>query len=177
MSTRTSILKVVRVTHLYLGVFIAPALLFFALTGGLQTFSLHESSKGSSYTPPRWAVVLGQLHKKQTVVTPERRGPGLGAVSSGAGAGRPGGQGGERPGSAKPNGQRPGGPDEDRGGGEPRFPQTLPMKIFFLVVAVGLFVSTLTGLYMAYSYMRNKVLVTAALVAGVMAPVVMLLVA
>ncbi len=51
------------------------------------------------------------------------------------------------------------------------------MKIFFLVVSVGLLVSTLTGLTMAYLYVRNKVLVTAALVAGVVVPAVLLLVA
>lgn len=51
------------------------------------------------------------------------------------------------------------------------------MKIFFLVVSVGLFVSTLTGLYMAYSYVRNKVLMTAALLAGVMVPLVLVLLA
>lgn len=90
MKTRTLILKVVRVTHLYLGVFIAPALLFFALTGGLQTFSLHEAQKGSDYVPPRWAVVLGQLHKKQTVVVPERRGPGPGSGQGQKEAGRSG---------------------------------------------------------------------------------------
>ena len=29
-------LKVIRLTHLYSGVFLAPAILFFAITGGLQ---------------------------------------------------------------------------------------------------------------------------------------------
>lgn len=173
MSTRTSILKVVRVTHLYLGVFLAPALLFFAVTGGLQTFSLHETQRGSDYVPPRWAVVLGQLHKKQTVVVPERRGPGPGAPGGAPGAGKPEG-GGNREGGAKIG---PGGPGDGSRGGDAKRPQTLPMKIFFLVVALGLFVSTLTGLYMAYSYVRNKVLVTLALVAGVVVPVVLLLLA
>ena len=167
MSTRNSILKAVRVTHLYLGVFIAPALLFFALTGGLQTFSLHESQRGSDYVPPRWAVVLGQLHKKQTVILPERRGP-AGAPPSAPGPGNR---------EAGPKSGPPAAPRDANKPPEMRRPQTLPMKIFFLVVSLGLFVSTLTGLYMAYSYVRNKLLVTLALVAGVVVPVLLLLLA
>src|ERR1700755_2432728 len=75
MSTSHTFLKYVRLTHLYLGVFISPALLFFAFTGALQTFSLHETTRGSSYKPPAWAVVLGQIHKKQTPLLPVRKAP------------------------------------------------------------------------------------------------------
>ena len=52
MSTSHVVLRYVRLTHLYLGVFIAPAILFFAFTGALQTFSLHETTRGSNYKPP-----------------------------------------------------------------------------------------------------------------------------
>ena len=65
-----------RLVHLYLGIFTAPALIFFAFTGALQTFSLHETTRGSAYKPPAWAVTLGQIHKKQTPVVPVRR-PGM----------------------------------------------------------------------------------------------------
>jgi hypothetical protein len=75
MSRSRAFLKATRLTHLYLGVFISPALIFFAFTGALQTFSLHETTRGSSYKPPAWAVTLGQIHKKQTPVVPVRRTP------------------------------------------------------------------------------------------------------
>src|SRR5580698_5464131 len=75
MSTTHKILKYVRLTHLYFGVFITPALLFFAFTGALQTFSLHETTRGSSYKPPAWAVTLGQIHKKQTPIVTKRPEP------------------------------------------------------------------------------------------------------
>jgi hypothetical protein len=52
--------------------------------------------------------------------------------------------------------------------------QHLPMKIFFLVVSLGLFTSTLTGIYMSYKYDRNTVLVTGVLVAGVVVPMLLL---
>lgn len=71
MTTRT-----LRLLHRYLGLFFAPAILFFAFTGALQTFSFHEGTKGSAYTPPRWMVYAGQLHKKQNMnVKPKPAGP------------------------------------------------------------------------------------------------------
>ena len=73
MSSSHTVLKYLRLTHLFIGVFIAPALLFFAFTGALQTFSLHETTRGSSYKPPAWAVMLAQIHKKQTPVVPVRK--------------------------------------------------------------------------------------------------------
>ena len=41
-----ALLRVLRKMHLYLGVFTAPALLFFAFTGALQTFSLARDHPG-----------------------------------------------------------------------------------------------------------------------------------
>src|SRR5574337_955740 len=55
------------------GVFTAPMLLFLAVSGGLQTFGLHEASRGSSYAPPAWLASMAQLHKKQTLEVPVRR--------------------------------------------------------------------------------------------------------
>src|ERR1700744_2862455 len=75
MSSSHTLLKYLRLIHLYIGVFITPAILFFAFTGALQTFSLHETTRGSSYKPPAWAVVLGQIHKKQTPILPVRKAP------------------------------------------------------------------------------------------------------
>src|ERR1700744_1366392 len=131
-------LRLFRKTHLYFGLFISPALLFFAFTGAVQTLSLHEAA-GSSYKPPAVLAELGQRHKKQTPGLPVRRAP-------------EGGHG-------------------DHASGQPNVPQQavtlaskqkqhLPMKIFFLVVAVGLLTSTVTGIYMSYRYERNWMLVT-----------------
>ncbi|WP_213806160.1 hypothetical protein, partial [Granulicella sp. dw_53] len=73
MSPTKSLLKTSRLLHLYLGVFATPALIFFAITGFLQTFSFHETTRGSDYKPPKILVQLGQLHKKQTLVVPVRK--------------------------------------------------------------------------------------------------------
>jgi hypothetical protein len=49
----------------------------------------------------------------------------------------------------------------------------LPLKIFFLIVSVSLFLSTLTGIYMSYKYVRNRPLMTALLILGMVIPVIL----
>jgi hypothetical protein len=177
MSSSHTLLKYTRLIHLYLGVFTAPALLFFAFTGALQTFSLHETTRGSSYKPPAWAVTLGQIHKKQTTVVPVRKLP-------------PPDKPADQP--DKPNDKPTEKPTTDKSqstppaaqpapNAPPKSPEApaqkphnaLPLKIFFLVVAIGLFVSTLTGLYMSYKYIRNRTLITAILIAGIVIPILL----
>lgn len=173
-------LRICRLTHLYLGIFTAPALIFFAFTGALQTFSLHETTRGSSYKPPSWIVTLGQIHKKQTPVVPARKGQ-VGDT------GRPDS-------TSEGHAKRSAGAQnlEARGASaasapmttEPRAPEVspgkkhhpLPLKIFFLIVSLGLFLSTLTGMYMSYKYMRNRGLVTALLILGTVIPLVLVFV-
>ena len=152
-----NLLRSLRVLHLYIGVFLAPALIFFAFTGALQTFSLHETTRGSSYQPPRWAVVLGQIHKKQTSVVPERK-------PSPA----------ERAGGTKE--KAPAAPTPATVPAAAPVRHSLPLKIFFLTVATGLFTSTLSGIYMAYKYNRDARLVTGLLVLGAVVPVVLVFV-
>jgi len=153
MSKSHALLRAVRLLHLYIGVFIAPALLFFAFTGALQTFSLHETTAGSSYKPPAWAVTLAQIHKKETPIVPARRQPP--AASS-------------RP-TADARAAAPPAPSEP-------LHNPLPLKIFFLLVAVGLFLSTLSGIYMSLKYTRNRVAIIALLLAGIIIPVSMILI-
>ncbi|HEX4156735.1 MAG TPA: PepSY domain-containing protein [Acidobacteriaceae bacterium] len=153
-------LRLFRKTHLYFGLFIAPALLFFAFTGSMQTLSLHEAA-GRSYAPPHWLAELSQLHKKQTLVLPQRRTPPPAAAES---AGRPK----QLHDAASPAAAQP--PVTL----EAKQLQHLPMKIFFLVVALGLFSSTLTGIYMAYTYERSRIAVSGTLLAGVLVPLLLL---
>lgn len=163
-------LKKVRLAHLYLGVFVAPAVLFFAFTGALQTFSFHETTPGSSYQPPRLFVVLGQIHKKQTPVIPVRKpGPPPQGPNSQADHHAPGDQPSARGLSpAAPNAPRPA-PES-----APKH-NPLPLKIFFLLVAISLCLSTFTGISMAYFYARNKRAITTLLVLGTVIPVLMIL--
>jgi len=155
-------LKSIRQLHLYLGVFIAPSLLFFAFTGALQTFSLHETTRGSSYKPPAWAVTLAQIHKKQTPVVPVRKLTPPDKSPADKAAPMP------SPAPPQPN-SSPKATDAPTS----RSHNPLPLKIFFLLVAIGLFISTLTGLTMAYRFIHNRLLITAILLAGILIPVLL----
>jgi hypothetical protein len=53
----------IRQWHAYIGLFIAPSVLFFALTGALQTFNLHEAH--GSYRPFALVEKLSSVHKDQ----------------------------------------------------------------------------------------------------------------
>jgi hypothetical protein len=203
MSKSHAVLRFFRGVHLYLGVFISPALLFFAFTGALQTFSLHETTQGSGYKPPAWIISLAQLHKKQTTVVPVRkqRPPAFDrpessehrdeTAKSASQPGQPGHHGdGHHGGGAEstdaPNAQQraaeapgnnPGASPQTAKASETPGPKPgghLPMKIFFLLVSVGLFTSTLTGIYMAYRYSRGKLLISGLLAAGIILPLLVL---
>jgi hypothetical protein len=154
-------LKTNRQIHNFLGVFFAPTILFFAITGGLQMFGLHETSRGSSYVPPAILVHLSQLHKKGTLSVPARKQ----APQPGPGAG---GQKGDAP---KPEAQK-------QAQAPPPSPahNPLPMKIFFAATALALVLSTCTGIVMACKYARRKASVLLILAAGVVVPVLLLLV-
>ncbi len=174
-----SLLLLARKTHLYFGLFIAPALLFFAFTGAMQTLSLHEAA-GTAYKPPAVLAIWGQIHKKQTWVLPARRPPAsdnhrdspASATGTPARIGSGAGSAAEGPKfSAAPAGS-PGGQPPVTLAGKQR--QHLPLKLFFVLVSIGLFTSTLTGVYMAYKYDRNKILVTGILVAGAVLPIMLL---
>ena len=169
-----ALLRVLRKLHLYLGVFTAPALLFFAFTGALQTFSLHETTQGSSYKPLAWITSLAQLHKKQTTEVPVRRprpdAPRPDAARSGALPDHP-----EHSASkAAPSSAPQSANQQPAASPVPRPKSHLPMKIFFLLVAVGLFLSTLTGIYMAYRYSRSRLLISGLLLAGAVLPLLLL---
>jgi hypothetical protein len=71
--TSAASLKSVRLIQRYIGLFFSPMILFFAITGGLQMFGLHETARGSSYIPPNILVHLSQLHKKATLYLPPRK--------------------------------------------------------------------------------------------------------
>jgi hypothetical protein len=156
MPTTQSILKASRLTHRYLGIFIAPMLLFFAVTGAMQTLMLHEATPGSAYVPPKWIMTLAQIHKNQTdILAPKKQK----LLADQAKAGPPA--------AAAPAGPPP--------STAPPMPKVhLPEKIFFLLVSLGLFTSTLTGIYMAYKFDRRAWLVSVLLVAGVVVPLVLL---
>lgn len=59
-----------RLVHFYLGVFFAPLILFFAFTGILQVFKLHESYREIPGSQGDWIAWFAQFHKDQAWVPP-----------------------------------------------------------------------------------------------------------
>jgi hypothetical protein len=181
MSKSHAVLKFMRKVHLYLGIFTTPALLFFAFTGAMQTFSLHETTQGSNYKPPAWIATLAQLHKKQDTTVPVRK---MRPAAIGSGERGNSGNGLEGPSSSSALQGAPGrvakgadsGAAEGRTGGQAPLARKghLPMKIFFLLVSVSLGLSTLTGVYMSYKYDRGWWQLTGILLAGVVMPFLLL---
>ena len=162
-----SSLPLLRQLHLYLGVFTAPAILFFAFSGALQSFGLNDRSQDGSYVPPHWLSVMAQIHKKQSSELPQRRLAPAQAPAQGPSqtAGRE---------SHKNAETRP--PQIQVQTPPPRFPEhnPLPMRIFFLVVCAGLVTSTLTGLWMSWKYRRSKALLVGLFLAGLVIPLILL---
>ena len=152
-------LKAIRLTHHYIGVFFAPTILFFATTGSLQMFGLHETSRGSSYVPPAILLHLSQLHKKGTLYLPPRKA----TPSASAEADGPKGDG-PKPDAPKPPVPTPASP----------VPNPLPMKIFFAATALALVISACTGLFMSWKYARRKAVVVGVLLAGIACPLLLL---
>jgi hypothetical protein len=106
----------IRVWHTYLGMILAPSIIFFALTGLLQIFSLHEAHGG--YQPPALIEKLSAVHKDQVFEAKEHE------------AEPP------EPADAKP-------PTKQRS-----MLGTYVLKWFFALVALGLGVSTVLGVWM-----------------------------
>ncbi len=140
-------LAALRRFHLWVGMFIAPSVLFFAFTGSLQLFSLHEAHGG--YEPPAVIEALAKTHKDQVFAVDKPE------------AGEPG---------------EAGADDGHRHHDEAPKATTLALKWFFLTVAAGLIVSTCLGLWMALVAGRDRRVAGLLLLAGAVVPVALLII-
>jgi hypothetical protein len=134
----------IRRWHSYIGLFIAPSILFFALTGAAQLFSLHEAH--GNYHPPVLLEKLSSIHKDQVFELGHHHDD-----SSPAAA--------------------PGPDDHDDEPG----PATYILKGYFLLVALGLTVSTGFGLWMGLVQTRSKTVGWLLVGAGSVIPLALLL--
>ena len=140
----------VRLLHLCLAALFAPAILFFAVTGALQTFTLHKAN--ATYAAPDWIVRAAAVHKRQTLAPK--------ADDDQAAT----------PKHAKHKHDKPA-----AAVAAPPMPwQTLILKVFAVAVAAGLVVLTLSGLYLGFRFSRRPRLILALVAAGVFAPLLLL---
>jgi hypothetical protein len=134
----------IRTWHTYLGILIAPSVLFFTFTGALQIFSLHEAH--DSYVPPQLLEKLASVHKDQVFAVKAHDDDHHEEHGADEHAAAP--------------------PEHEE---EPAFATTL-LKYFFLLVAVTLFVSTLLGLWLGLTHVRHKRAGWWLLVVGIIVP-------
>jgi hypothetical protein len=144
-------LGLIRQLHVWISVFVAPSLLFFALTGALQTFRIPDEK-----TAPVLIQKLARVHKDDVfAVKPARpktpESPGLQAGGHDKAKA-------EKPPEAKPAPKR----------------STEVLKWFFAGVSAAIALTSLLGLWMALAYSRQKLVVWVLLAAGAAAPVLIL---
>lgn len=146
------ILRRLRQFHLWLGMLFAPAILFFAATGALQTFDFHETEDGIA--PPKWIATIAAIHKKQDFPKPRKPTPPetAGATANKAGIAAP------APVSAAPK------------------HSPWPLKIFVGFMSIGLMFSTVLGMTIALNNRQTRRTSQIMLGTGTVLPVLMLLI-
>jgi hypothetical protein len=139
-------LALIRRIHGWLGLFIAPSVLFFALTGSYQLYGLHESHPG--YQPAPLFEKLGRVHMKQSFDLKPKRAPAPAKVDT-----------------VQP---KPAAKPEEA----PKASVTV-LKALFLIVAVALAASTILGVWMALAHGRDKRVGWILLAAGAVLPILL----
>jgi len=139
--------------HLYLGAFFAPSILFFSFTGSIQLLGVHQPRPGG-YQPPVWAEKLAEIHKHQSLAAP----PNMSSMMTW-----------EKP---------PFEPQRTLGHGVPPagMKPNLALKGFFLLMSIGLFVTTCLGISMSFKYSGRRGMVWGLLVAGIAIPGLVLMI-
>jgi hypothetical protein len=51
--------------HRFLSLFVAPAMIFFAVSGTFQSYRLHEDRRDGSYHAPQALKAMGDVHKAE----------------------------------------------------------------------------------------------------------------
>lgn len=141
----------IRVWHQYIALFFMPAILFFSLSGALQTLGLHENH-GDAPPAPGWIRWMASIHKNQNVLLPSR--------SDHEKA---------RPSRATPI------PELRRNGDEHRapLPSPIPLKIFVVFLAAGLILSSSLGATIALTNRAARRGSLTAVALGVIVPIIL----
>ena len=129
--------------HYYAGVFFAPTIIFFAFTGVLQVFKLHESYRDVPGAQGDWIAWMSQVHRESALIPPKVAPPKAPPRESAA----------------------PPAPHPERSS---RF------KWFAALMGISLIGASLAGLWIAYNYPKRRRSFFAALLTGIVLPIVLL---
>jgi hypothetical protein len=130
-----------------------PSIIFFAFSGALQTFSLHENKEPGAHNP-EWIAKLADIHKDQRLpqLTEEQ-------VAHAAKPEEDEAQPVSAPKSTPP---------------APKRKPSLPLKVFVLFMSIGLMLSSFLGIYMAFKYNRDRRIIWSLLIVGTALPLALL---
>jgi hypothetical protein len=137
--------------HQYLGLFFAPAVLLFSLSGALQTYRWQEP-KGYGGSPPGWIVWMASVHKDQALPRPAKA-EGLQAAPAAA----------EKPKAQAVNAPERKGPGRRQG-----------LMLFVGLFGLALFLSTLFGIAIGLANAATRRTNLLVLAAGAMVPLLLL---
>lgn len=152
MPMHPRVLRRLRQLHLWLGMLFAPAILFFAFTGALQTFDFHEAEDGIA--PPKWIATIAAIHKKQDFPKPRKPKPPEAVATT------------ETKATAAPPAPVPAGPKHS----------PWPLKMFVGFMSIGLIFSTMLGITIALNNRQTRRPSQIMLGAGTVLPILMLLI-
>lgn len=138
---KASTLRTLRQWHHYIGVFLAPAILFFSATGLIQVIGIQDRRDPP---PPAWVSWAAGIHKHQAAPKPRAADP------------------------ARRSQARPAGGHDEHGG-------FAPLKVFALLTAIGLFLTTLIGLMVALGTRSTRGVSWVMLALGVAVPAALML--
>jgi hypothetical protein len=133
----------IRRWHSYVGLFIAPSVVLFALTGALQLFNLHEAH--GNYKPAALLEKLSSVHKDQVFTR------------------------GQHPAPPSPEAAAALRAEADDEEDKPSV-STVILKGFFLIVALCLALSTSIGVWMGLTQTRPRKIAWLLLAAGTLIP-------
>jgi uncharacterized iron-regulated membrane protein len=143
--------------HTYIGLLCAPSLIFMCLTGAVQLFSLHEAH--DDYHPYAWVEKLSSVHKDQVLEHHHEHKHGDEPA----------------PPDAKPAAEPPDEDhDHDHDHDESTSVGTWALKVFFLLVSLGLTASASLGIWIALTQSRERKLCWVLLGSGILLPILFL---
>lgn len=189
-------IKTIRTIHLYLGLFFAPSIIFFALTGSLQVYHLHEGHGDKGV----WGVIAqaSSIHKDLRLMAkrtgggaafgPGGEGPDLRSAQPPAGGQHsvevghmekrapegPEGREGEADDRQPPDGAQPNAAGKMAAaprGQRQRPHSSAALQVFVVLMAIGLITTSLLGIYMAFKYNRDRRVIWGCLLMGIAFPV------
>jgi hypothetical protein len=142
-------LMLLRKLHIYISVFIAPSLLFFAGTGAFQTFRIPDRKDA-----PVLLQKLARVHRDDVFAVKPAPPP-------------------KKP-EAKAEGDEHAKPAAAPAPKPKAKASTTAVKWYFAIVSIAILVTTILGLWMALAYHREKRLIWALLIAGAAIPMILL---